>query len=106
MCDPYLFDIGEEALNKAEAVYKENMAKLGKDLYRKFLMKKSAFLKKYGFFVESYELLIEIKNEIMEELKSPDEKSLRNLRKALAKVYRDQARVLSLRRKEVEAREK
>jgi hypothetical protein len=51
-------------------------------------MKKSAFLKKFGFFSESYELLLEIKAELTEELKHPKH-PLKSLRKAMFKVCRD-----------------
>ena len=56
-CDPYMFEEGERELNKAEKIYKDNTDKLTIDLYRRFLMKKSSFLKKSGFFVEAYEIL-------------------------------------------------
>ena len=50
LCDPYLFDQGEVYINKADEIYKENTDLLDQDLYRRFLLKKASFLKKYGFF--------------------------------------------------------
>lgn len=41
------------------------------ELYRKFLMKKSAFLKKYGFFYLAYDILQELEKEVLEDLKKP-----------------------------------
>jgi len=52
-CDPYMFSEGERELLKAEKIYNENTDKLNRDLYRKFLIKKSSYLKKSGFFVEA-----------------------------------------------------
>jgi hypothetical protein len=52
-CDPYLFDKGEEVLIKAEEIYKKHEEVLGRDLHRKYLMKKSSLMKKYGFFIQA-----------------------------------------------------
>jgi len=48
-----MFSEGEKELLKAEKIYNENTDKLNRDLYRKFLIKKSSYLKKSGFFVEA-----------------------------------------------------
>lgn len=52
-----MFEEGERELIKAEKIYLDNKDKLPVDLHRKFLIKKSSFLKKSGFFVEAYEIL-------------------------------------------------
>ena len=63
-CDPYMFEEGERELKKAEKIYLDNKDKLPTELYRKFLFKKSSFLKKSGFFVESYEILQNLYTEL------------------------------------------
>lgn len=74
-CDPYLFDIAEKKIQKAEDLYNADMNssesnKIFSDVeYWHFLMKKSAFLKKNGFFLKSFEILKNLEDTIMEELK-------------------------------------
>lgn len=53
MCEPLYFRKCEEYLNRSEETYKYSTANLSKVLYHKFLIKKAAYLKKYGFFEES-----------------------------------------------------
>lgn len=67
-CDPYMFEEGERELNKAEKIYLDNEDKLPRELYRKFLMKKSSFLKKSGFFVQAIEILEKLEKEVDEDL--------------------------------------
>lgn len=67
-CDPYMFEHAEQELKKAERLYKDNEDKLSKILYRKFLIKKSSFLKKSGFFIEAYQILTDLRNEIEADL--------------------------------------
>ena len=68
LCDPYLFDLGEIQLLKAEAYYLANLEILGKDLHRKFLIKKQAFYKKYGFFYDALTILNNLETELTAEL--------------------------------------
>lgn len=49
LCDPYLFDLAEVYINNAEEIYKGGQLD-DQVLYKKFLFKKSSFMKKYGFF--------------------------------------------------------
>ncbi len=62
-------------------------------------MKKSSFLKKFGFFIEALAILKDLENELKEMLKKPEGKSV-SLKKELFKSYRDQARLYGLRRQE------
>jgi hypothetical protein len=101
-CDPYIFDKAEEWITKAEDTYNKHTDLLPIELYRKFKLKKAAFLKKNGLFYKSTDLLKEIEHEIMEELKH-NPKDRKELRKLLFKTYRDQARLVALRRQEKEA---
>ncbi len=53
-----MFDWSEELLNEAESVYTKTKKHLFTDFdVMKFLLKKSAFLKKYGFFDDAIKVL-------------------------------------------------
>lgn len=70
-CDPYMFDKGEIQINKAEEIYTSNKDKLADVLYRKFLIKKSSFMKKYGFFYKAMDILKDLEPQLLELLKKP-----------------------------------
>lgn len=58
MCEPLLFERCEKELNEAEAIYEKHRGTHFSELdIVKFQMKKCSFLKKWGFFFESLELL-------------------------------------------------
>jgi len=86
-----MFDKGEVYMKKAEAIYHDEKSQIGRDLYRKFLMKKSSFMKKFGFFIDSIQILKDLETEVLELLKKPisDSKSILSCKKELFKIYRD-----------------
>jgi hypothetical protein len=55
MCEPLLFDICEKRLDEAEALYDKHAKLFSEHARIRFLIKKSSFLKKYGFFQQSLE---------------------------------------------------
>ena len=58
LCEPLMFDWSEELLNEAESVYTNTKKHLFTDFdVMKFLLKKSAFLKKFGFFDDAIKVL-------------------------------------------------
>lgn len=61
MCEPLLFEKCEEQLEEAEEIYQKNKGTFFSELdIVKFNIKKSSFLKKWGFFFESLELFEKI----------------------------------------------
>ncbi len=104
MCEPLLFDQCEKKLDEAEKIYDKNEA-LFTDFDRiRFQIKKSSFLKKFGFFLDALEILAELEKQIMDILKSPKASgdSLA-AKKLLFKVQRDKARLYALKRDETNA---
>jgi hypothetical protein len=58
LCEPLMFDWAEELLDEAETIYLKTKKHLFTDFdVIKFMLKKSSFLKKYGFFDDSLKLL-------------------------------------------------
>jgi hypothetical protein len=58
MCEPLLFERCEKELDDVEAIYEKHRGQYFNELdIVKFNIKKSSFLKKWGFFFESLELL-------------------------------------------------
>lgn len=58
MCEPLMFDICEKHLSEAQTLYDKNIDTIFSKHDRiRFQIKKSSFLKKYGFFIEALELL-------------------------------------------------
>jgi len=97
-CDPYLFDKAEVEMAKAERIYEEHGELLGRELHRKFLMKKSQLAKKSGFFVEALQILQDLQEEVETLLHKPGAKAAFNLKKELFKISRDKGRLHALRR--------
>jgi hypothetical protein len=53
-----MFDWGEELINEAETLYLDTKKHLFTDLdVAKFMIKKSSFMKKYGFFQDAIDIL-------------------------------------------------
>lgn len=68
------------------------------------MVKKSSFLKKFGFFDDAIKILVDMDNELMGLLKTPQEvKQILSTKKLLFKVNRDQARLFALKREEEKA---
>jgi hypothetical protein len=70
-CEPLLFDRCEEHLGKAEDLYDQYDKLFTEQDHIKFLIKKSSFLKKFGFFGDALDLLECMQRDLMELLKSP-----------------------------------
>ncbi|CDW78939.1 kinesin light chain-like protein [Stylonychia lemnae] len=106
-CEPYCFAEGEKELNKAEKIYLEHKDLFNKVSYRKFLIKKSSYMKKSGFFVEAMQILTDLEKELIEELKKPslEHEEAKQLKKQLFKALRDQSRLHGLRRQDNYAKE-
>lgn len=62
MCEPLMFDVCEKHLDQAEKIYEERKELFSAHDKLKFLMKKSSYLKKYGFFHEAQEILVNTQN--------------------------------------------
>ena len=106
MCEPLLFDICEKRLDEAEALYDKHAKLFSEHARIRFLIKKSSFLKKYGFFQQSLEQLLAVQarvEELLKEQESP--KEALQTKKLLFKVYRDKARLSALKRDEQSAHE-
>lgn len=104
MCEPLLFDKCEELLDKAEQLYDDNEPFFTQFDRFRFLIKKSSFLKKFGFFHDALDILSVMQRELMDILKAPkDLKDTFAAKKLLFKVHRDQARLYALRREEQKA---
>ena len=70
LCEPLLFDLGESYLEEAEEIYNSHKGEYFTELdLLKFQIKKSAFLKKYGFFEESLQILLKMEKQLMEILR-------------------------------------
>ena len=57
MCEPLLFDKCEQILNKVEEAYDQYEQHFNDFDRIKFIIKKASFFKKYGFFVDSIDIL-------------------------------------------------
>lgn len=68
-CEPLLFDRCEALLDKAEALYEKHSDILSPYLKLRFIIKKSSFLKKFGFFNDSLALLDTLEQELIDRLK-------------------------------------
>lgn len=68
-CEPLLFDRCEALLDKAEALYDKHADILSPYLKLRFIIKKSSFLKKFGFFNDSLALLDSFEQELIDKLK-------------------------------------
>ena len=71
LCEPLLFDRAEDLLDKAEELYDEHENLFDTLDRTKFLIKKSSFLKKYGFFSDAIDLLEAMQRDLVDELKKP-----------------------------------
>ena len=99
-----LFDWAETKIEKAEALYEKHTVVFNFIDKFKFLVKKSSFQKKFGFFDEALEILIDIEKQIMTMLQATQTpKTVLGCKKILFKVYRDQARLFALKRDETKA---
>jgi hypothetical protein len=70
VCEALLFDWAENYMQDAEALYEKHGAFFNRFDIMKFLVKKSSFLKKFGFFDNAIAILFEMENELMEILKT------------------------------------
>ena len=100
-----MFDWSEELLNEAESLYTITKKHLFTDFdVMKFLLKKSSFLKKFGFFDDALKVLEDLNTQIMKKLEGTLEgKKLLLAKKIKFKVHRDQARLFALKRDEERA---
>lgn len=65
LCEPLLFDWAESHLDDAEAMYKKH-SQFFTELYKfKFLIKKSSFLKKFGFFDDALDMLLHLEKDLI-----------------------------------------
>ena len=65
LCEPLLFDWAEELIDEAEFIYLKSKKHLFTDFdVIKFMLKKSSFLKKYGFFDDSLKLLDQLNTQL------------------------------------------
>jgi hypothetical protein len=65
VCEVLLFDWAESHLDDAEALYEKHSSLFNRLDKFKFLVKKSSFLKKFGFFDEALDLLITLEKDVM-----------------------------------------
>lgn len=102
-----MFDWAEELLDEAESIYLTSKKHLFTDFdVIKFMLKKSSFLKKYGFFDDSLKLLDQLNKQLIDKLQGTlDKKKLQMAKKLKFKVHRDQARLFALKRDEEKAQE-
>jgi hypothetical protein len=102
MCEPLLFDAAERIFQQAEAIYeKEHFTEVE---IIKFKLKKSSFLKKWGFFYEALDILADCRKQL-ESLAPKSAKEGYLCKKHLFKLLRDEARLYALLRQETNAHE-
>jgi hypothetical protein len=102
ICEALLFGWAEKHIEAAENLYNKHSSFFSPLDRFKFIVKKSSFVKKFGFYDESLDLLIKLEKEIMALLKDNTDPRVTPLgcKKQLFKVYRDQARLWALKREE------
>jgi hypothetical protein len=91
-----VFEKGEIYINKADAIY--SAISTTNSAYAKFLIKKSSFMKKYGFFDVAVGILQDLEKTLLTMMVKGIERE--SAKKLLFKVFRDQARIYALKRKE------
>jgi tetratricopeptide (TPR) repeat protein len=84
-CDPLVFEKGEVYINKADAIYSAISTK--NSAYAKFLIKKSSFMKKYGFFDVAVGILQDLEKSLPTMIEQEEEREV--AKKLLFKVFRD-----------------
>jgi len=101
VCEALLFDWAESNLQEAESLYEKYDSMFTKLDKFKFMVKKSSFHKKFGFFDDALDILLYLEKELMAMLKNTQTPKINlGCKKLLYKAYRDQARLFALKRDE------